>query len=379
MGAMSDKVFLRPRLQGKRFEDGSIPLDILGDLVALQEMILEVARWRYLQANRDRHRSPRWFHKTELKITSINKGSAMPIIKISSSQPPLDGEVPYKEFFDQARNDIVETIRSVENNNHQNINTCLPSKYLAYFNQIGRNLRNDECIDLCNPEDSTPAKLTHETRNNLLRRSSVSELMQKVMLRGTVPTVDQDRMTFGLKLHHGLTITSLIPDQYKEIILDTFNNYKKNTKLLVSCVGRYNRNDKLSGIAYIEHITTLDPLDISTQLDDVRDLKDGWFDGDGVAFNQDELDWLANMFERYYSDNAIFPHVYPVPENDVNLEWSIDTLEIGLEINLRSHKGVWSWDDVHTKDNDERELDLDKSENWDWIAKQIIKWSDKNR
>ena len=40
--------FLSPRLVGNRFDQHSIPLEVLKDLAALEELIVEVAKWHYL-------------------------------------------------------------------------------------------------------------------------------------------------------------------------------------------------------------------------------------------------------------------------------------------------------------------------------------------
>lgn len=53
--------FLRPRLVGKRFEGHTLPLDILKDFSALGEMLLEIAKRKYLAANPSRKRLPNGF------------------------------------------------------------------------------------------------------------------------------------------------------------------------------------------------------------------------------------------------------------------------------------------------------------------------------
>ena len=50
--------FLRPKLNGARFKGGAIPLDMLGEIQALGEMMVAVAKWRYLQDHPNRKRIP---------------------------------------------------------------------------------------------------------------------------------------------------------------------------------------------------------------------------------------------------------------------------------------------------------------------------------
>jgi hypothetical protein len=84
MGEANDDEFLRPRLVGARFEGGVIPLEVLADLAGLSELLIETAKWKFLEANPGRKRWPRGFTTgIELKLTGIDKGSAIPKIALS--------------------------------------------------------------------------------------------------------------------------------------------------------------------------------------------------------------------------------------------------------------------------------------------------------
>ena len=107
------------------------------------------------------------------------------------------------------------------------------------------------------------------------------------------------------------------------------------------------------------------------QLDELRSIKPGWLDGEGVAPNHDGLNWLSDMFKQYYPSDAVPPHIYPTPLGGLSLEWDIGKWEISLEIDLVKHSGEWSWYDVGTDSIDEKVLDLNEPHEWKWIADQI--------
>jgi hypothetical protein len=48
---VEDHVFLKPRFVGKRFDNHSLPLEILKDLAVLEELIIEVAKREYIKKN----------------------------------------------------------------------------------------------------------------------------------------------------------------------------------------------------------------------------------------------------------------------------------------------------------------------------------------
>ena len=379
---MNKVEFLRPRLCGARFEEGGIPLEVLKDLAVLEEMLIEVAKWKFLQAHPYRQRSPRGFTKgIELKLSAVEKGSAVPVISLFDTSPRtfdtssrasmMFGQ--NRSYFEQARESIVNAIGAADQNgltiNH------LPKKHLAYFNRIGQSLHADECIEFVTPQQSTPVRLTQETRRKLVLASSRvkknGEITESVALRGLIPEADQDQRTFKLQLLNGHTVTIPIPDPHIDTILKAFNGYRQDTRVLLKGIGKYDRQNRLVGMELFEHISLLDPLDIPARLDEFRDMKDGWLEGKGVAPGLEGLDWLAAGFDRHFPDDLPLPYLYPTPEGGVQAEWSISENEISLEVDLVTHHGAWHRLKVNNQADDVQELNLDDDNGWAWIVAEI--------
>ena len=117
------------------------------------------------------------------------------------------------------------------------------------------------------------------------------------------------------------------------------------------------------------------PLGILARLEELRELKDGWLDGAGHAPAHDGLDWLSVAFERHYV-GAPLPYVYPTAEGGVQMEWSLGSREISLEVTFADHSAEWFWTDVSNDDEDERTLNLDTAAAWEWIADEIRRLAD---
>lgn len=157
-------VFLTPRLVGDRFADHAIPLEILKDLAALEEMILEVAKWRYLQEHPGRKRSPRGFiDDVSLKLTAIESGSACvrieAVFEMPKLFPPETLPPEHFEYFVKARDSIIDAVDAAEHG--EVITHHLPDFLLGYFDRIGRGLRDAESIEF------HPA---HPERTRVLKR-----------------------------------------------------------------------------------------------------------------------------------------------------------------------------------------------------------------
>ena len=372
---MPGEAFLRPRLRGARFEDASIPLQVLADLAALREMVIEVAKWRFLEANPDRRRAPRGFtNRIELKLTGIEEGSAVPVIDLVSTESSLNGlSLPYQDYYEMARDDIVRTVASVSENAQTGDIITLPSKYLGYFNRVGRGLRDREYFEFDVPNGSTPARLTREVRNTLLQAASITEITQEINLRGTVPEADQDNMSFELQQVHGMKVVCPLLDLHRDTIIHAFAGYEDNVRILVQGIGRFDLQNRLTGVESIDSVSILEPLDVPARLDELRAMKDGEYDGFGSAPSHEGLDWLSNTFEIYYPDDLPLPNTYPTPEGGLEMEWSEGLQTIIFGIDLATHEGEWLQFDKSSDSELSQELNLDTSEGWQWVSSQIRK------
>ena len=370
---MPAETFLKPRLRGARFEDAAIPLQVLADLVALREMVIEVARWRFLQASPGRTRVPAGFtNRIELKLTGVEEGSAVPIISLVSDERSPNGlGLPYQEYYELARDDIANAIASATENDWMVGNNTLPSKYLSYFNRIGRSLRDGECFEFAVPNRSTPARLTREVRNILLQAASVTEIMQEVSLRGTVPEADQDKMTFELQQIYGNRVVCSLPDLHRDTIIEGFAGYEDNVRILVQGIGRFDMQNRLSGMESVSSVSILESLDVPARLDELRSMAVGEFDGLGSAPSHEGLDWLSEKFEHHYPDDLPLPSTFPTPEGGLEMEWSERHQTVIFGINLVTHEGDWYQFDKSSDSETSRKLDLDTSDGWQWVSSQI--------
>ena len=120
-----------------------------------------------------------------------------------------------------------------------------------------------------------------------------------------------------------------------------------------------------------QEVLTLDSRDISTRLEELRDMEDGWLNGDGVAPSHAGLDWLDSSFERHFPMGLPLPHIFPTPEGGVEAEWSIGRHSVIFEVDLDSRQGDWLRFDKQSDDEDARLLDLDDAGEWKWLVSEI--------
>jgi len=304
-----------------------------------------------------------------MKLTGVDDGSAIPIISLfvaASGLFPQQNQI----YFEQARERIVNAIDAAEHN--QPITAHLPESLLGYFDRLGRSLRHGEFMELDPSNQNHPGRLNKDTRRKLILTSGlVEELTDEVVLRGSIPEVDQDRMTFTLQLAGGQRIAAKVESQHALAVLDAFNRYRDGARVIIQGVATFSRNSRLQRLDTVEHVSLLDRNDIPTRLEELRSLQAGWLDGKGAAPTDDGLEWLSRGFESYYPDDLPLPYLYPTGEGGVQAEWSLGSHEISLDISLGSRRGEWHSLALDADREDEVTLDLNAAADWSWVAGEI--------
>ena len=328
--------FLKPTLNGERFQDHTVPLEMLKDFAALQEMLVEVAKWEFRKDHPNRERIPRNFTEgVDLHLTSVEEGSA--ILTISLVFAGLFPVSNHLTYFERARTDIVETIAAAE----QGTTPSLPPSLLNYFDRFGRGLRAGESISFERGEGK--ATLTPDSRTYLMKAAQVKEWTEEAAWRVRIPEADKGRSSFEMERTDGTKLKGTLSDLYQDSILDAFGNYNKghDEYLLIQGVVRRDRNDHPLRFDSIEHVTPLDPLDIRLRLEELAGLKEGWLDGKGLVPAKDDLEWFTTSFETLFDSDLPLPYLYPTAEGGLQAEWSLNGWEVSLDIDLSKRQAEY--------------------------------------
>ena len=371
---MADAAFMSIKLSGGRFKEGELPLSTLADLASLQDMIIKVAKWLYKEKH-GRKRSPSGFDHIYLKMAGLRSGSTVTEIGIDTIQTiRSDALVPYQEHFVEAANAIVGVI-GLATQGSEHLNGQIPPQSIRYLKRVGRSLMENEAMAITSADHHT-AHLTQQSHKILIRHFDSTEV-RAMTVRGAVSAVDLKNMKFRLEPIHGAMIYCPFSEQHKGTVLKALASYKnsespRKMRVRVQTTGTYDRQDRLQSVESVRSVDVLDPLDVHARLDEFRSLRDGWLEGQGVGPSHAGLDWLSNVFERYYPDDLQLPYTYPMADGGVSLEWSFGIRDIDIEVNLENCTGEWYVFHSGTKSGEEEKtVKLDKPDDWMWICQRL--------
>jgi hypothetical protein len=341
-----------------------MPLELLDDLKVLHEMTIEMAKTIYLEQNQERKRVPKNFTQgVSFELEGLDEGSTIPKIIIIYA---LAGMLPSWNvtYFEQASERIKEIIQIASDDG--DIKSQAPQTVLAYFNRFGKKLKDNEYIDFRPEDPDRKARFTRNTRRKLISASSTSgEYTEDVSKRGIICEMDKNKFTFQIQTVDG----KKIPGKYDEVIhqqfLNAFSASDGNQKVIINGIGLFSHYEKLKELKSVEEVILLDEYDLGYRLDELSQLKEGWYNGFGSELNSDALKWFEKLYETNIDTEDITTYAFPTPEGDLQLEWKNDVFNIELLVDLKNKTGsLFAFNHNDVEDEIEKELDLNDIEDW---------------
>ena len=107
------------------------------------------------------------------------------------------------------------------------------------------------------------------------------------------------------------------------------------------------------------------------QVERLRKLEDGWYENNGAAPSDEGLDWLLEVFGKWYAPDLDQPQLYPMFDGGVQAEWMLGRFDLSLEIDLEKKSGWFHGLNLDTRKEESGDLLLDRKSGWDILQRLI--------
>lgn len=330
-----DNEFVRVRFAGGRFDSHTIPFEVLPDLAAYRDLIVEVAKHLYRQRHPDRLRVPKGFAESfQLGLAEVVRGNSATALGMRfdppaelETQPDLGFPLHF-EYFEDARNLIDKVIAAA--NDDLPMPSEFPREVLSRFNRFGQSLKAGE-----------HAELSHQKANYVRYDGST----RKRIVLSANPTyednVDQRFILTGGDLH--TTMVHVIDDggNHFDFRVDSDDVCEKaisrrRHQVRLVGTGQFDRQDRLCKITgYRELIFTDDePRRASDiRLDEIERTPAGWYVEGNPPPNPNAVERMRTFVAIATGEAGVpSPYLYPLPEGGITAEWTRGDWEISATV-----------------------------------------------
>jgi|GEM_PF-2657972 len=321
--------FLNIKYEGERFSSGRLPLDVLADLQALEDILTTFACEIWLDEN-GRERMPNgytdWFR---MSLTGVGEGSALPKLELAVTedrQKAMIVEDTKVSLMEKAVGKFAAVLKAANDGS----DIVLSPTQIRNFNRFLTNLKPGELFKY-NPEKGADfsdagkvVSLDVERRKRFLT-SVTSTYEQRVQGRARLKSVDE-RGT--LKFSSVELREFLAVDDSREPT-DYGANIGAYYEFDLTVERRH--DDSIQSVITIHDLSLLEDPAI-TAIDEMALLQDGWLDGYGKKISATTREIAKNFL---VSSNRLpaFYAVAPTEGGGILLEYDRDGWDYGIEFN----------------------------------------------
>ena len=384
-GTQPPPPFVTHVLHGARFEQHSVPVDVLPELSAYRDLVVAVARALFFARNPTRKRVDRGFEdgfRLVLRAITDPGCAGCPLERVGSSSAPQRSLFPTDgtaDVFEQARDLIAATIDAVGSG--AEVPPGFPGEAAAAFNGFGRTLRDDEHIAIVTAGRTVRYDRARRKRLVLLRETTYEDRCDVV---GQVVAFDTDKKSFDLRTDDRRVQGRL--DALAKDAFDIVRTAAAHHELSVRITGTaaFDANDRLARFVKIDDVFYADDEGIRTELD-VRkrlavlaELEAGWLDGEGNKVDSAGLEWLANLLDQVEPAEPVArPYLYPTPEGGVLAEWSFPEAEVTAEFDLTQRRAEVVGTHVRSLATGREEFELDQPAAFSRLIEYVTRFGPK--
>lgn len=246
---------------GGRFDDNGVDLDVLPELIAYKNILVETAKDLWRKNNPDSKRL-RWHFQDSivLKFYTVEKGSAViPIERVLEVEDQATLWEEERDELDDATHLVAEAVDAAENDRALPKN--FPAKILPMFEAYGATLREGEYFAYYLKGQKYQSHYTNKTRERLTYQAQVS-YEDDIDVVGTVTMASIRKPKLGITLQDGREIESAFRPEDESIVLSALLEHN-TAKLRVEGRGIFTGIGTLQKILNTTNITLLSSGELS--------------------------------------------------------------------------------------------------------------------
>lgn len=322
------KKFLNIKYSGNRFDGGRLPVDVVSDLQAIEDILATFAREIWLREN-DRDRMPNgyteWF---KINLTGIEEGSALPALELNvfeDDQFPIEENSTRRSLMHKAELEFYRTLKLASESKFA---TLSPAQ-IRNFNRFLPNLQQDEKFH-CS-EDPEDLKLMNSNVISL-------DVEKRTSFLKNIKSTYEQRVQ-GIALLKSVDVKCCIKLSSKEIGEFSLTDIDKDPTEYGSKIGSYyqfdlsveRRHDDIIQQVFVIHELALLEHPIIPIIEKIAQLNDGWLDGYGNSVDSEVVLACKEFIIKKGSKLPNFYAVAPTEEGNILFEYRQGSWDYGIE------------------------------------------------
>ena len=257
--------------------------------------------------------------------------------------------------------------------------SLIPPRVLNPLFDAGAYLKEGEEVEISRDGDSNPVRINYGYGRRMQKRIEATQMQPQLPteLYGRVSGINGKLKRFAFKPIDMPFQTIAFENKHRDIIHASLGRYghpiNRPLYLRLRPIEAGQRATKACQLLLdtAEEVNRLPPR---LQILSIKQLKKGWYFGEGTAFDNHALDKISRGFEQYWGDHPL-PALAPNADGALVLEWRFGDWSVSADISLDDDAQFSTyWHALNLETYDMREEDnilLNESVGWQRLTQLV--------
>lgn len=244
------------RFDGPRFRDHGLDVDVLPEISAYKDLIIETAKEIWRSKNPGKSRLPKGFGSDLIvKFFELREGSTL----VPLEREYADAEIPVDlpDIFDDAADILDDAVQAATNGAPPP--SDFPSPVIRQLGEFGKTLGDADCVGLKSRRHTSVALFDKVAKERILGWAEPT-YYDEIDYVGEIRAADLDGSKFSIRVEGGRKITGVFNTEQERAVMEALSHHDTQKLRIKGQAEFYTHDGKAKRISRVDELQAVNVL-----------------------------------------------------------------------------------------------------------------------
>jgi len=241
------------RFDGPRFRDHGLDVDVLPEITAYKELVIETAKEIWRSKNPGKTRLPKGFgSELVVKFFELREGSTLVPLEREYTNTEVPMDLP--DIFDDAADILDNAVHAA--NNGASPPSDLPSPIIRQLGEFGKSLGDTDCVGLKSRRHTSIALFDKVAKEHIIGWAEPT-YYDDVDYVGEIRAADLDGSKFSIRTEGGRRVSGIFNAEQESAVIEALSHHETQRLRIKGQAEFYTHDGKPKRISRVDEIQTV--------------------------------------------------------------------------------------------------------------------------
>lgn len=241
------------RFDGPRFRDHGLDVDVLPEIIAYKDLIIETAKEIWRNKNPGKTRLPKGFgSELIVKFFELREGSTLVPLEREYTDPEMQMDLP--DIFDDAADILDDAVQAATEGASPPAD--LPSPVIRQLGEFGKTLDDSDCVGLKSRRHTSMAFFDTSAKKRIAGWAEPT-YFDEVDYVGEIRAADLDGSKFSIRIEGGRKISGVFNAEQERVVIEALSHHDTQRLKIKGQAEFYTHDGKAKRISRVDNLQSI--------------------------------------------------------------------------------------------------------------------------